>query len=445
MSDTGLKTPGMYYGLNEKPEGLKTWIYAFQFLAFAIANSAVVPVIVGLALGLDGGEITALVQRTFFYSSIASLLQVLFGHRYPIFEGPAGMWYSIFIILGTMAPSMGKSLITLRSDLEFGLLMAAVITIFIGVTGLMGRIMLLFTPIVNGTFLVLMAFQLSSSVVKGILGIIGEGAFSFKAVLVALLTVVVTSFFTLKGKGWLKSISILLGTLVGWVVAMVVGLNPVARWEAKGIISFPGIFAWGMPTYDPGIVLTCVLAGIIVLSNLVASLVGMAELTDTEADAKRMSRGALFTGISDLLAGVGSVIGFIPYASAIGLVGITKVASRLPFIISTVILAILALFPFIGNLFASIPPVVGYSILLVTFSQIIIMGIKNFAQSGLDNRLGLIIGISLMLGVGVMNVPQNYLDAIPLWARYLFGNGLIFGTLLSLILDNLILPAKRFD
>lgn len=444
MKDT-CQIKEMPYGLNDKPEGIKTCIYAFQFLLYAVANSAVVSVIVGLSLGLDGVEISALVQRTFFYCAVASSLQVLFGHRYPIFEGPAGMWYSVFIALGAIAPSMGKPLETLRTDLEFGLLMAAGITMLMGLTGLMGKIVLFFTPIVNGTFLLVMAFQVNTSLLNGMLGIIGEGTISFKAVLVSFITIMTTFFFTLKGNGWLKSINILLGVLVGWVAASIMGLQPVVMWEPKDIISFPGLFSWGKPTYDPVITLICVLAGFIVLSNLVASIVGMAELTGTEADARRINRGALFTGISDLLAGAGSVVGFIPYASAIGFVAITGVASRLPFIISNVVLAALALFPLVGNLFASIPPAVGYSVLFVTFSQIAIVGINNYARSGLDSRSGLIIGVSLMLGVGIMTVPQDYLDILPLWARYFFGNGLILGTLLSLILDNFILPAKKFS
>lgn len=444
MQDSG-KALKMHYGLDERPRGIKTWIYSFQFLLFAVANSAIVPVIVGMALGLEGGEISALVQRTFFYCAAASLLQVLFGHGYPIFEGPAGMWYSIFIALGSIAPAMGKTLEALRSNLEFGLLAAAGITIFLGLTGLMGKMVLLFTPIVNGIFLVVMAFQVNTSLLQGMLGIIGEGSISLKAVLASVITIITTFYFTLKGSGWLKSISILLGVLAGWAAALILGLQPIVTWAPGDIISFPGLFSWGVPAFDPVITLICALAGFIVLSNLVASIAGMAELTGTRANAARINRGALFTGISDLLAGAGSVIGFIPYASAIGFVAITGVASRLPFIISNIILAALAMSPVIGNFFASIPPAVGYSVLFVTFSQIAIVGINNFARSGLDSRSGLIIGVSLMLGVGMMTVPHHYLDILPIWARYLFGNGLILGTLLSLILDNFVLPARKFS
>src|SRR5659263_293364 len=89
---SGLKSEPMHYGLDDRPSGAKLWVYTIQFLAFSVANSAVIPVLVGSALGLQGSEIASLVQRTFFFCAVGSFLQVLFGHRYPIFEGPAGIW-----------------------------------------------------------------------------------------------------------------------------------------------------------------------------------------------------------------------------------------------------------------------------------------------------------------------------------------------------------------
>ncbi len=432
----------LYYGLDARPPGLKLWVYTLQFLAFSVANSAVIPVLVGSALGLEGVAISTLVQRTFFFCAIGSLLQVWLGHGYPIFEGPAGIWYSVFIALGALAPGVGKSFATLRTDLELGLLVAGAVTVLCGATGLMAWVGPLFSPIVNGVFLIVMGFQLSGAIIKGAVGIIGEGELSGKAFVVSVVTVVTTVFFSLAGSRFLGSVGILFGVAVGWGLALLVGLKALAPWGPAGTIAVPELFAWGRPTFDAGIVLTCVLAGLIVLSNLVASLVGMAELTDTVADARRLNRGAVFTGISDLLGGLGAVVGFIPYASSLGLVAVSRVAARKPFVLSTLVLALLSFLPVVGNLFASLPPAIGYSVLLVTFSQVIAIGVASLSRSGFDARSNCIIGISLMVGVGVMFVPQSQLAALPDWARYLLYNGVIVGTFLSLFLDNLVPRAR---
>lgn len=433
-----MKREGLHYGLDERPPGLKLWTYTFQFLAFNVANSVVIPVIVGAVLGLGGPEIASLVQRTFFFCAVGSFLQVVFGHGYPIFEGPAGMWYTVFILLGTLAEAMGKPLPTLRSDLEFGLIAAGVMTIALGALGLMRRVVSLFTPVVNGVFLSVMGFQIGPSIAKGVMGIVGEGRLSGRALIVSMVTTVAALGFALKAHGFVRSISILIATAAGWAAALCVGLTPLARWEPRGIVSLPEILAWGRPTFDLGITLTCLLAGLVLLSNLVASVLGMGELTGTAGDGRRLDRGALFTGVSDVLGGLGSCVGFVPYASSLGLVAVSKVASRVPFILSTVALAALALFPVVGNFFAALPPAVGYSVLLVTFSQVIVMGIRNIAQTGFDTRSSLIVGVSLMLGVGIMSVPLSYLEVLPYWARYLVSNGVIVATALALLLENVM-------
>jgi xanthine/uracil permease len=121
-------------------------LYSIQWLAFNLVNVAVVPLVVGTALGLDHEGIAHLAQRTMFFTSAASLLQILFGHRLPIIEGPAGMWWAVFITLAAMAPAMGKGLPELRTDLETGVMAAGLVLVGLGSTGLMGKALKMFTP-----------------------------------------------------------------------------------------------------------------------------------------------------------------------------------------------------------------------------------------------------------------------------------------------------------
>jgi xanthine/uracil permease len=163
--------PGQFlYSLDERPPLNRTVAYSLQWLAFCLANSAVVPIVVGNALGLDQPGIAALAQRTFFFQALASLLQVLLGHRLPIIEGPSGMWWGIFITLAALAPGLGKPLAVLRTDLEMGVMVAGAILVVVGMTGLVGRALKLFTPAVTGSVLVLLGLQLSAPSSGGYLG-----------------------------------------------------------------------------------------------------------------------------------------------------------------------------------------------------------------------------------------------------------------------------------
>ena len=74
-------------------------IYAFQNLIIFMASAVVMPIVVGYAVGLSQAEVAQMLQRTFFLCGIMTLLQVKWGHGFPIQEGPAGLWSGIFLSL----------------------------------------------------------------------------------------------------------------------------------------------------------------------------------------------------------------------------------------------------------------------------------------------------------------------------------------------------------
>lgn len=206
-----------------------------QWLAFTLSSIIIVPVVVGLHLGLDTQQTAAFIQRTFFFTGVFSYLQIKWGHRVPIVEGPGGMWYSLFIIAAVFYPQIGKPLEVLRSDLVAGLLLTGLMYLILVISGFYNKIRPLFTPMVNGTFLVLMPLSLSATVIRGILGIDG---FQWQGVLAALLAVAVIVLVSLKAQGFLQSISVLCGLGAGWLATVALG---VAMFSVSGlsIISLP--------------------------------------------------------------------------------------------------------------------------------------------------------------------------------------------------------------
>ena len=445
---TSNKTRGhngyLLYNLDERPPFDRTMVYSIQWLLFVLANSAVVPIVVGNALGLDRAGIASLAQNTFFFQALASLLQVIFGHRLPIIEGPAGMWWGIFITLAAMAPGLGKPLDVLRTDLEMGVLVTGLVLVVLGFSGLIGRALKLFTPAVTGSVLILLGLQLSGTFARGMLGISTHGYVDLKSSIVSLIVVTLVVFISLKGRGFLKSIAVLISAAVGWGVAALLGVTAEVQWTHLAIVALPELFAWGPPTFDPGVVLTSVLTGLLVLSNLVASILAMERVLGVELPRKTYDRGVAFTGFSDVLAGIGATVGFVPYSAGAGMVSITGVAARLPFIIFAVILMILGLLPPVAAFLASIPQPVGYSVLLASFCQMVGFGLKDYARLKLSDRDCFVIGLPLLLGTGIMFLPVEVFEGVPAMARYILGNGFIAGMLLCMLLEHILLPKKYF-
>ena len=440
------KNNELLYDLEDRPPANRTLIYAVQWLGFTVANTAVLPIVVGSALGLDQAGIASLAQRTFFFQALASLLQVCFGHRLPIIEGPAGMWWAVFITLGVMAPGLGKPLSLLRTDLEFGVIAAGLILVAVGLTGVIGKALKLFTPAVTGSVLVLLGLQLSGTFVRGMLGLnTGGGSIDLKSALVSLLVVTIVVVINLKARGFLQSIAILIGIAVGWVIALFVGVPSGEFIKSDALITLPELFAWGTPTFDPGVVFVSVLTGLLVLSNLVASILAMERVLDLELPRKSYNRGVAFTGFADILAGLGATVGFVPYSAGAGMVALTRVAARLPFIIFTIVLMLLGLLPQVGAFLASIPQPVGYSVLLASFCQMLGFGLKDYARMQFNARDYFVVGLPILVATGVMNLPAGSFEGIPVFAQYILGNGFVVGMLLCMLLEHVLLPKKYFS
>jgi xanthine/uracil permease len=153
-------------------------------------------------------------------------------------------------------------------------------------------------------------------------------------------------------------------------------------------------------------------------------------------------RGVAFTGISDLLAGLGATVGFVPYSAGAGLVSLTRVASRLPFILFAMVMLLLGLLPPVGAFLASIPEPVGYSVLLASFCQMLGIGFKDYARLKFEGRDYFVVGLPILVGSGLMSLPPGVFAGIPAMARYVLGNGFIAGMLLCLLLEHVLMPLR---
>ncbi len=430
----------LYYP-DDRPPLPQTLVYSLQFLAFNLVNVVVVPLLIGTALGLDHYGIATLAQRTIFFTSLVTLIQALFGHRYPILEGPAGTWWGIFIILATMAPEMGKPLPVLRSDLELGLIAAGLILILFGVSGLVQKALRLFTPVVTGTVMVLLTIQLAGSLVRGALGVTAaHPAIDPAAAVASVVSIGTVIAINLKCRGFVKSIAVFIGIVFGWIVARLLGMAPGVAWVAMPLIQLPELFAWGKPTFDPGVLLVSIISGVLILSNLVAAFIAMERTIERPIPPQALKRGIIATGFSDIIIGLGATVGVVPFAASSGLISITGVAARLPFIVAAVVMLLMGLFPPVSLFFCSIPVPVGYSVLMAAFCQMIGFGLKDYAQLKLESREIFIIGLSLMVGAGIMNLPGTAFASVPLLLRYILGNGFISGMLICILLEHVLLP-----
>jgi xanthine/uracil permease len=183
--------------------------------------------------------------------------------------------------------------------------------------------------------------------------------------------------------------------------------------------------------------------GFFTLSNLVASVGTFSELVGSKATERDYNTSTIITGIGNVFAGLFSLIGFVPFASSIGFARVTRVAARRPFLFGAIILMLLGLFPVVGSLFVAIPPQVGFVVILIMFCQILSVAFDEYRKVIFDNRNGFIVGISLLLGVGIMFIPSEAMALMPLFIKSFVGNGLTVGLIICVLLEQVLLPERK--
>ncbi|ARI75491.1 purine/pyrimidine permease [Halobacillus mangrovi] len=416
-----------------------------QWFVFLLASSVALPIVIGSIFDLSFTQVSGLMQRTFFVVGITSFLQGMFGHKLPIMEGPAGLWISIFAVMAYSGAQPGKSYIETLQTLEAAMILTGVFLLVFGVFRLAHRVLFVFTPLVTGAFLFLLTVQLSGTFLQGMLGIQQQ----VEAIHVDQTAVAFVTFCTVLGlsvfaKGWLKSYAVLIGISVGWLLYIGwVGSTNESGGESS-FISAPDWLAWGTPHFEWGIVPLAFITAVILLSNIVASVVAVSHSIygKPSYSYNQINQGSSFLGITHGISAMFSSIANVPLASSSGFIHLTGQKKKAPFLYASALLIIIAFFPSLVALISGIPSPVANAALLATFVQLMGLGISNIASETLDERRLTILCISFLLGIGLMFLPAEVFKGMPGIVQNLMSNGLLVGTVLVIIMEQLWKESK---
>ncbi|MCZ8516698.1 purine/pyrimidine permease [Paenibacillus filicis] len=416
-----------------------TGIFSLQWFVFLVANSLMLPIVVGKIFHMPTEEIVGLIQRMFFVVGLSSLISARFGHRVPIADGPAGIWLGIFILLGQLAASQGTDQYATLQLLEGGMLITGVTVVLIGFSGWIHQLLKVFTPLVTGVYLISLTIQLCGTLLNGMIGASDASVPNHTANAIVSFGVFFVVFaLSVWGKGWMKSYAVLIGVIVGWIVyATVNGFGNVPT--SGSIVNLPDVFAWGMPKLDGGMTVTAVMVAFILISSVIASMAAMHQVLGEQEQTDRkftpLDRGGVVAGISNILCSLFSTIGVVPLSISAGFVRLTGQRRLVPFYIACIALIVVSFVPGIYSLLSLLPAQVAYAAMFATFAQMIGIGLISILKMPLDERRLTIHSLSLSLGTGVMFLPQSLFSSLPTIFQYLLSNGVIVGMLVALLLE----------
>ena len=430
----------LLYALEDKPPRGQAVLYGVQWAIFIYSLNLLYPLVIGDLFGMTQVETAALLQRSTFLVGFTSMLQIIFGHRLPLIEGVAALWFSIFILFAQTASLLGSDTGILLRELAFGLILVGIIVFLLSYLGLLDWLQKLFTPIVTGCTLILICLQVSGSFIKGMLGYEGSQINGWVALLsVGLAGLVI--FLSFKGNKLVKSFSVLIGMVAGWALYNLLGLPIEASGQEAALeqlIYLPQLFPWGTPIATGSMIITAVISALVLISNQVASIAAMKDTVADELPVDTAKRCGIINGLSNLLSGCFGGIGTTPLANSAGFVKLTGVGARTPFLIGSLLIMLIGVIWPLGQFFTLIPSSVAYAVAFVPYSQMIGIGMSNLASVELGQKNLLIIGLTLLAGVGLMFVsPTAYIN-MPLIVQTIVSNGLLMGIILVLLLEHVV-------
>ncbi|MFP5416785.1 MAG: solute carrier family 23 protein, partial [Actinomycetes bacterium] len=245
------------------------------------------------------------------------------------------------------------------------------------------------------------------------------------------------------GKGFWANISILLGIVIGSLIAL-----------AAGKVSFAGVadaewFAlvtplhFGTPLFDPVMIVSLSLVMVVVLIESTGMFLALSSLTGRAVTRPMLTAGLRTDGLGTLIGGLFNTFPYTSFSQNVGLVGVTGVRSRFVCVAGGVILILLGLVPKMGALAEALPTSVLGGAGIAMFGMVAATGIRIL--SGVDfaayRNSALVVAISL--GVGMIPlVAPDFDQWMPRQLHPLVESGILLATVSAVLLNALFHGAK---
>ncbi|WGE63498.1 purine permease [Actinobacillus equuli subsp. haemolyticus] len=424
------------YPVDSKPPFGLTLLLAAQHLLAALGGIIAVPLVIGNVLKLPTPDTIVLVNAALLVSGIVTIIQCQgigpIGLRLPSVMGTSFTFVAAALAIGFsehgVAGIMGASLV--------GSLVMIIGSFF------MPYVRKLFPPVVTGVVVMMIGLSLIPVAVDWFAG--GQKGDSHYAdpanLAMATFVLVLVVILVQWGKGIFSAAAIVIGMMVGYVVALALGwINFDAVKNAESF-AIPQPLHFGLAFPISGIIGMSI-AYLVTIVESSGNFLALGNATQTEITGKHLRGGVLCDGLGSAFAAIMSTTPFSSFAQNIGVISLTGVASRYVVTIMGVLLVLAGVFPWLGALIVSIPsPVLGGAGLMM-FAMIIAAGIQMLDKVERSKRNGLIIAISIGCGLAVTTRPE-LLDKLPSFFKEVFGSGITVGSLLALAL-NLILPEDK--
>jgi xanthine permease len=416
---------------------MKNASLGIQHVLAMYAGAVIVPLIVGGALGLTGQQLTYLVSIDIFMCGIATILQVwknrFFGIGLPVVLG------CTFTAVGPMIAIGGQYGI---SAIYGSILVSGVFVLVI--SKYFGKLVRFFPPVVTGSVVTIIGITLIPVAMNNMAG--GEGSSDFGSLTnlsLAFGTLFIILFLYKFFTGFIRSVSILAGLVIGTVIAYMMGMVNFNAVGEAAWFHMAQPFYFGMPTFEISAILTMILVAMVSLVESTGVYFALSDICKKEVSEKDLARGYRAEGLAIFLGGIFNAFPYTTYSQNVGLIQLSGVKKNQIIYLTGIFLIVLGLVPKIGALTTIVPASVLGGAMVAMFGMVIAYGIKMLSRVDFSSQENLlIIACSVGMGLGVTAVPELF-SKMPSGIQILTENGIVAGSMTAILLNVFFNVARK--
>lgn len=250
---------------------------------------------------------------------------------------------------------------------------------------------------------------------------------------IVLVSILMIAKFT---KGFISNIAVLLGLIIGGIVATLMGTMNFDQVGKAAWFDFVMPFQFGMPIFDPILILTMTLVMIVVMIESTGMFLAIGDMTGKKVDQAALSAGLRTDGLGTFIGGIFNTFPYTSFSQNVGLVGVTGVRSRFVCVAGGLILIVLGLLPKIAALVESLPTFVLGGAGLVMFGMVVATGIRILANVDYKNNRHNLFIVAISIGIGMIPlIAPNFKQWMPHGLHPLIESGILLASLTAVILN----------
>ena len=408
--------------------------YGFQHVLTMYGGIIAPPLIVGGAAGLSANDQALLVACCLFIGGLATILQSFgvkfFGSQLPLAQGTS--FASVATLTAIVSGEGGIQSV-------FGAVMASAFIGFL-IAPFFARIIRFFPAVVTGVVITTIGLSLFPVAAQWAMGgakteAEGDPSTIFKNVCLAGATLLIILLLSKVRSATVSRLSILLGIVLGTIVAVIIGMADFSKVGDGAIFALPQPFAFGLPTFEPAAIISMTIVVLVILTETTADIIAVGEIVDTKVDRRRIGDGLRADMGASFIAPIFNGFTQSAFAQNVGLVAITGVKSRFVVTAGGAIMLVLGLLPVLGRVVAAVPlPVLGGAG-IVLFGTVAASGIRTLGKVKYEGTNNLII-VSASIGAGLLPVVKPDIYAgFPSWFETIFHSGISSAAVVAVLLN----------